>query len=358
MRDRIFLLTVLSLAACTSGDDERDTAVDTAPDETDTDTDTNEPSFTSLAGSLSFSSSIEGVAACDLTVDVSGTSEPMRFPEFDQWQFALATQITEDRSEACVLELYERVWSLLGGGEVGNLSLAYELDYSAGAEVRSLWVYGAQLTSVIAHTDFGETVTVDGANVSFAAEREVDVVIDEIDNSERFVKDCTDPAIANFNDDDLAKVEGGIEWTQPFACGANVADTLTLTITQPGEVTLSIDTHVRGQAFDPVLSLNDDDGCTVAVSDDNFVCTEGSADYALCPVVGPIDLEPGTYTVSVAVWSLGSESTCDGPLGTYAANVRAPEGTTLVSNDETYLVYEALTEPRSYTYSGSFTLQE
>ncbi|TVQ93129.1 MAG: hypothetical protein EA397_04980 [Deltaproteobacteria bacterium] len=343
----------LALVGC-NGDDT------TLPSGTDSSSSASHEGYSSLSGSISFESVIGGIDSCDYDLSFTGTPEDLSYPEYDLWQFALDTNVTTDRSGAqCADDVYAQVFGLRTGDMVPSLSLAYEV-YSddAGSQQSALWLYSTSIEIPWVATELGHNLSVDGDTFTFSAMDEFEDVTDEVDNSDRFINECQNPAIRDFDGDPISPDIEAVTLGGTFDCDLYAVEIFEIDVPESGEVTLTVDAPNAALSFDPVVALKQPDGdeCTLAFSDDNFDCTGDEQPF--CAGVGPIELDAGTYELHVMIFTEQTTAACADDTVEYEIGGVGPAGLTITAADERYQSRELTLEMIELDISGSLTLAQ
>lgn len=344
MRPFNLLALMALMVACPSSDDplvpdnggDADTDTDTDSD-TDTDTDPDPTFF----GSLTYLSTVNGVAECDFDVAIVGRAiSPCTGCS---WAYRLDNYVTEDRAADCGPPPLAQFYGLVEGDEVQDLRFAYAptwVDPNSGESYSDALLAAfnyIEPNGAVTPVDFqpwalparGDVVTVRGNEVSFelAYEYEGDDVSPDIFTL------CDDVGVDVPGDEGAAP--SGLTAIDDIAC-SGAADLYELILPTAGPVHVSVDTIATDTAFDPAFTINHE-GCSIAFADDEFTCTFEPRAYE-CPAIELAELAAGTYTIAV----FGYDS-CVGDRGAYEITVAASAGATLALARDEVPVYDQLT---------------
>ena len=309
----------------TTADDDDDDDDDIADD--DTGDDDTEMLPASIAATVVYSDSVDGVPACDMVVDIVGT----KYTGYcDGCDFSFETEgtLVEDLSTPECDQNPKYTWYHDGGviipwlmvhwdnyqtyyGSYTNVFFsgysadysAYGGDYFAGPYFTVLHFDGT--TSDTAFTRTGDDIewTLNGADSVYLSNYAYDCGISDVS-----------PATASY--------AGTFEQTEDVACDAQSADVWTFVAEEGATYAITVDTVAAATAFDATFHINDPDGCYLIIADDNFTCSFPPPNYA-CPSYELTNAAAGEYQVVVYENTWDTAECVDGTIGEYVIRVDA-----------------------------------
>lgn len=353
LKSTALLLALLPLMGCPPTDKEGE---DTAPEDTDTPGEEVERTPYSFAGSVTVSSSFDGVVECDAAADLTGENYT---GDCDDCDFAVAIEstITTDNSTSdCG---YYPYYSFIEAGSYYDLFLAHAEEYSGyyydyTDAFMSGWSYsyeyygntydypGPYITTISYDGSSYGTFSRTGNDIAWTLETSGTYN----DYPSAYYDDCGSYAEFSYSETSATATETG---TGDVDCDGYIADVWTFEA-DGSAVVVSVDTTIGATAFDPVLWVSGPDECTIAYADDNYTCSYPPPKYE-CPTAELDTTEAGTYTVVVV--SSGYSCT-DTTKGDYSVSVEGGTGLTQIQDDiDSYTTVE-----HSYDIeiSGSGTL--
>ncbi len=335
----ILLLACLPLLGCpttdkdsaTTGDADTDTDADTDADaDADTDTDTDaDVNYTSLTGTAVFQDSVNGFTNCDVTSDIVGT--PFTGDCFGCVFAFDTTGTTTSNNGGATCEAGPPTFTFVPDGGYQDLTLMFWDDY-----------YGYENFAVTQYYYYYEGYGVIGPYLAYLGydgnpygtatfDGSAFTVSQDWEYGYQYYKTPTTDFCGPYPTGTGAGTHGGASGESDASCTAwTTHDVWTFEVTTAGPVTITVDTVSDGTAFDPYMTVNGPDGCTIGSSDDAFTCTFPPPNWA-CPAMD-FEAEIGTYTVDIV-----SYGDCAGSTAEYALYVGGASGeVTQVTDNENF----------------------
>ncbi|MES2642301.1 MAG: hypothetical protein V4850_22650 [Myxococcota bacterium] len=333
------LLIMLPLLGCPPKDDGADDTAPPADTDTDTDTDTDADTDTdtdvdvtpyNFAGSVTVSTSKNGVAECDLEATLTGTPYTGDCEGCD-FAVAITSEVTRDDSSADCAGYYSK-FSFIADDLYTDLVMAHADEYVVYGYYGAYYMndvfmsrysyYGYEgyyglISYTYAGTPYGSgTFGRTGDDVSWSVS--ADGVQTYLYGYEYCSTAAESAATTSF---------GGDAATSTIACDSSTTDIWTF-VAGADPVTVTVDTVASASSFDPWMWVNGADECAVVLTDDNFECTFPPIKYA-CPSAELEGLTEGeTYEIVVA-----SYGQCDAELVEYELTVGGATDVELAMDD-------------------------
>lgn len=311
-----------------TGDDD-DVSDDDDDDIADDDDDTTPPLPNSLVATVEYNDTVDGVPACDMTVDIVGTKYTGGCNGCD-FAFETDATLTDDQSTDQCDQVDYWSWYYDGGMYIPWLMLHWDtyqsyygsytnvfrsgvaIDYSAYGGGYYQGPYYATLHFDGTTSDSTFTRTGDDIEWTFATS--------SLSYLGNYAYDCG-IGYGSYADSAYA---GDFEMTDDVACDASSADVWTFTAVAGATYAITVDTVNSATAFDATFHINDPAGCYMVIADDSFDCTFPPPTYA-CPSFELASAEEGTYQVVVYENTYDTSECVDGTIGEYVIRVDAVE---------------------------------
>jgi hypothetical protein len=310
-----------------AGDDDDATADD--DDATGDDDDTTPPLPTSMVATLEYNDIIDGVPACDMTVDLTGTKYTGYCDGCD-FSFDVDGTRTDDQSTDECEQVPYYTWYHDGGpiipwlmvhwdtyqtdnGSYSNVLFSgYSADYTAdgGGYFPGPYFNVLHFDETTADTSFTRTGddiewTLNTTNMRYLS---------------NYAYDCGS-SVGSYTSYAYA---GDYEETEDVACDAASADVWTFQAVAGETYSITVDTVASATAFDPTFRVNEPGGCFFAYADDNFDCTFPPPTFA-CPSYVIENATEGEYQVVVFENTYDTSECVDGTIGEYVIRIDATE---------------------------------
>lgn len=302
---------------------------DGADGSTDSGQDGTTPAFSGLT---TFTFTRDGERVCDADLAWQGTDYAGDCADC-AFQFAVGATAVDDRSPPGCDLLSHLAYTLVYPDPDVAMVLAYAPTLGDRSGVL-LTGYGLPelgspgpywLGDLGSADDPGGTVSWDGAALSWSLTR-AGVEVEE--RVTPLLRDCggiieSDATMAFPAEEERA---GELPCEGPDAGDSTHIDAWTMQ-TAGGPVAVTVEAPTPGASADLVLLLNDPEGCTVAVADDNFACAAAPLAGA-CPSLAT-ELPAGEWTVVVA-----HRNACDGAAADYRLSVAGAAGPLVLDSDD------------------------
>ncbi len=348
------------LLGCPSGDDDDDSAAgdddddatpgddDDAPADDDDDDDTIGDDDTadlpaSVAATVEYTDSVDGEAACDLTVDIVG-SKYTGYCDGCDFSFETEATVVDDQSTDACDQVDYWTWYYDGGPYVPWLMIHWNEYSSYYGSYSNVFRSGV----AIDYTMYGggyyvgpyfATLHYDGSSGDTTFTRTGDDIAWTLNSTASvylgaYSYDC---GISEWSYAEYAYA-GDFEITEDIACDAMSADVWTFQAVEGATYSITVDTIAAGTAFDATFHMNDPDGCYLVTADDNFDCSFPPPTYA-CPSYELTGATAGEYQIVVYENTYDPTECVDGTIGEYVIRVDAEEDPMLVLAQDDIATY-------------------
>lgn len=313
-----------------SADDDDDvTGDDDDDDATSDDDDTTPPLPASLTATVEYNDTVDGVAACDMTVDIVGTRYTGTCNGCD-FAFETEATLTDDQSSDDCDQVPYYTWYHDDGPIIPWLMVHWDTYQSYYGSYSNVFFsgYSADYASYGGGYFPGPYFVVlhfDGTTSDSSFSRTGDDIEWTLNTSNQsylgnYYYNC---GISYGSSADQAYA-GDFEMTEDVACDAASADVWTFTAVAGATYAITVDTVNSATTFDATFRINDPSGCYLVYADDSFACTFPPPAYA-CPSFELASAEEGVYQVVVYENTYDTSECVDGTIGEYVIRVDAEE---------------------------------
>jgi len=331
---------------CPTADDDDDDDDDSSATDDDDDTSTDDDDDTvgdddtselpaSIEATVVYTDSLDGVPACDMTVDLVGTKYTGYCDGCD-FSFDIEATLADDQSTEDCEQIDYFTWYYDGGVYIPWLMIHWDTYSSYYGSYDNLFRSGVSID----YSSYGggyyvgpyfATLHWDGSTSDTTFTRtgndiEWTMSFEALgDYSYAYLNDC------GIGDWSYAETSfaGDYEMTEEVMCDASAVDVWTFVAVEGEDYAITVDTVDSATTFDPTFHLNDPDGCYAAMADDNFDCTFPPPTFA-CPSYELVNAAAGAYQVVVYENTYATSECVDGTIGGYLIRIDTAAGDPLL----------------------------
>ena len=266
--------------------------------------------YRDLVGEVAFSRVLDdGTVICDVDLELTGRPYTSHCNDCE-FAFHVDPVVVEDRGTAdCVLP---SIWTYFDDELATDPGLGWSeasVDFDGNPVDDALMVVGnyegtrAMAVAMVGDGEPGASVDWDGSST--------------LSWTVSFDEPAGEPLLLDFCGDfdsgtiDGTRSEGAYKADETLDCAGRIGDVWTFEARAGETVKIVMDTVAADSAFDTVFYVNDPGGCTIASSDDAFVCSFQPLDYR-CSGGRFTPEESGTYEIVAYSYDACTADDADG----------------------------------------------